>query len=181
MTNSKRSRTLLVAGCLVLGASLAIARQREGPAVGARDDQSPSASPELRAIEEIFQVQIKESKHALRIIDQSALRGAPATNNVAFSVYLWSRRLLEAQLYLSLPANGTRTADPEVYLASISAASTTERRAAFGDHLRRLKTWEERSEPLYRSGVMSALDYMDIMMRRVQAEQWVARDRLKKK
>jgi hypothetical protein len=156
--------------------TLPIAATRSEPRQDAKADQpevAPRASDD-RA--DIARAQLKTARQALEMIRRSSELGAPIVNQPR-DVHRWSTRLLGAQIYLSLPEDTPRTADPEVYFALATAAPTPERTTAFEDHLKRMRNWESTLRPLYERGILSALEFLEIQSHRLEAEFWLARER----
>jgi hypothetical protein len=80
---------------------------------------------------------------------------------------------------LSLSADEPRTQDVEVYLTLMHCRPKAERLAAFEDHVARMRTWEKKFRPLAGNGTLSTLDFLELQARRLQAEAWLAREKLK--
>lgn len=126
----------------------------------------------------LAQERLQLSKKAIQIMNELSARGNPVANPRQ-EFYRWSYRMLGDQIYLSLNDADPRVADPEVYLAVSHANANPARLAAFAGHLKRMTYWEDVSRPLARSGTMSVLSFLEVQARRVEAELWLARERLK--
>jgi hypothetical protein len=120
------------------------------------------------------------SQQALEFIRRSAARGAQVINQRE-DFYRWSYRLLGDQIYLSMSDDDPRVADPEVYLAVSHARPDPARTAAFEAHAKRMREWEDQMRPLYRSGVLAPIDFLDVQSYRLEAELWLARERIKER
>ncbi len=118
------------------------------------------------------------ARRALEIIARSWEVGAPVRDQ-AGDVHVWSTRLLGTEIYLSLPGNGPRVEDAEVYLALPDIPPDPSRLRAFEQHLERMRRWEDRLRPLAASGVLSSLGFLDVESRRIQAELWLYREKAK--
>jgi hypothetical protein len=119
-------------------------------------------------------------RRALEIIELATVRGVPA-HDQAYQEFAWSSRLLGTEIYLSLAKEEPKTESPEVYLTLPGIKPNPERLAAFEGFFQRMKRWEERLRELVERGAMSPLDYANVEERRLQAEAWVAREKLKSK
>ena len=117
-------------------------------------------------------------RRALEIIELATVRGIPA-HDQAYQEFAWSSRLLGTEIYLSLANDEPRTESPEVYLTLPGIKPNPERLAAFEGFLQRMRRWEERLRQLVDRGAMSPLEYANVEERRLQAEAWVAREKLK--
>jgi hypothetical protein len=115
---------------------------------------------------------------SLETINRSFERGV-AESRLADSAYVFSCRMLSAELYLGLPEGGPRTMDPELYLTTGLAPSTPGRLASFEEHRDRMLRWEERFRPLARDRIVSPLAFAELQSRRLEAETWLARERLR--
>lgn len=149
---------------------------RQEPAKGAEAPEPGAPADPLALIEQQRQMAIR----ALKIIDETANLGAPVPNPATVTSG-WSFRLLGAELYRSLvqEAGAPRTVDPEVYLATARGAPDPGRVASFQAHLDRMRRWEQRFRPLFEDGRYSALNFLEIQARRIQAEQWLSREQNK--
>jgi hypothetical protein len=163
--------TVAIAAILALPLAARI-DPRQDAGVPAREEPVPRT--DVRA--DIAKAQLKTARQALEMIRRSSELGAPIVNQPR-DVHRWSTRLLGAQIYLSLPEDTPRTADPEVYFALATAAPTPERTTAFEDHLKRMRNWESTLRPLYERGILSALEFLEIQSHRLEAEFWLARER----
>jgi hypothetical protein len=121
---------------------------------------------------------LRLARRALAIVNESAERGFQIANQQQ-DYYRWSYRLLGDQIYLSLNDDDPRVANPEVYLAISHAKPNPARLAAFSDHLKRMIWWEDLNRPLASKGTMSVLAFSDIQATRIEAELWLARERLR--
>jgi hypothetical protein len=156
--------------------TLPIAAARFEPPQDAKAPQAEAVPTTSDDPEAVAKTQLKISRQALDMIRRSNQLGAPIINQRR-DVYRWSRRLLSAQLYLSLPEDQPRTADPEVYLSLSKSTPTPERTTAFQDHLDRMRQWESDLRPLYERGILSTLDFLEIQASRLEAEFWLTRER----
>jgi hypothetical protein len=118
------------------------------------------------------------ASRSLETINQSFERGV-AESRLADAAYLFSYRMLSAELYLGLPEDGPRTMEPELYLTTGLAPSTPSRLASFEAHRDRMLRWEERFRPLARDRIVSPLAFAELQSRRLEAEAWLARERLR--
>lgn len=125
------------------------ARARQDPAPG-------TASPT-----ELVEAQVALAKRALKLIDQSSSLGAPV-DNAQGRTYGWSRRLMAAQVSLA-------ATEPDPHASRL---------AAFGAHYNRMRGWEERLRPRVRSGQLSSLDFAEAEFYRIEAETWLANEKL---
>jgi hypothetical protein len=123
----------------------------------------------------LVEAQVKLAKKALRLIEDSRQIGAPVRAS-SEERYLWSRRLLEAQIYLSLGAAEAKTEDVEVYLNQVRGPAVAERVKAFEAHLERMRQMEAWYRPLYERTQMSAFDFAKVEFTRLQAEVWLSRE-----
>ncbi|MEO6810251.1 MAG: hypothetical protein ABI353_14140 [Isosphaeraceae bacterium] len=121
---------------------------------------------------------LRLAKKAIGIVNELADRGFQIANQRQ-DYYRWSYRMLGDQIYLSLTDADPRVADPEVYLAVTHAKANPARFAAFTAHLKRMIWWEDLNRPLARKGTISVLAYSDVQAARIEAELWLARERLK--
>ncbi|HWE36413.1 MAG TPA: hypothetical protein VG406_07550 [Isosphaeraceae bacterium] len=126
----------------------------------------------------VVEERLKMARHALELIANVGLLGNPVNNQVG-DIYTWSKRLLGSQIYLSMSEGEPRVEDPEVYLALPHVEPKRDRVAAFEAHWRRMREWEERIRGLAAAGRVSRLMFMEIQAHRLQAELWLARERLK--
>ncbi|HEU5117473.1 MAG TPA: hypothetical protein VFT74_12585, partial [Isosphaeraceae bacterium] len=60
-----------------------------------------------------------------------------------------------------------------------NAKPSRDRTIAFEAHRDRLLEWEQQMRPLYEQNILSPIDFMDIQSYRLEAELWLARERLK--
>jgi hypothetical protein len=170
----RRAAGVLIAATILLGLGRAPLPRRAaaGPAEQTADDrQVAKAAVEAR---------LELARKAFGMIAASWRGGAPVSNQPR-DVYAWSKRLLGAQIYLSMDDDELKVEDPEVYLAVAKARPKAERLAAFAAHLERMKQWEQRLRPLARDKIMAPFAYLDIQANRLQAEMWLARERLMQK
>lgn len=145
------------------------ALNRTGPVAASQPD-GLTAGPTA-----LFREQLRMGREALGIIEESVKIGAPVRDpSTVFTV--WSQRILGAQLFLSFGPGERAFAEPEAYLSLAEGPPNPERARAFEDHLGRMRRWERRFRPLYEDGQFSALDFLEIQARRLQAEQWLARE-----
>jgi hypothetical protein len=128
----------------------------------------------------LYEDQLKLAQKTLSIIDQATRRGIPALDQ-AQQEHFWSVRTLEAEIYLSLRGNEPKAGDPQVFLSIPGIEPDANRLAAFDAHLRRMKSWEEKLKGAAQRGAISVLDIKYAEFRRLQAEIWLAREKLKKK
>jgi hypothetical protein len=140
--------------------------------------QSAPLSEEAKDSAALVEDQLQLTRRALKIIEQTETRGAMIPNPVT-QVYEWSTRSLAAQIYLSMSKDEPKTQNIEVYLSLAKCEPKAKRVAAFEDHLARMRHWENKFRPLVSSGKLSVLDYLHIQTNRLQAETWLARERLK--
>jgi hypothetical protein len=144
--------------------------------------ESPTRAQEkndaLRPDEVIARARLALGLKALGIIQRKTQLGPQVTNPVG-DTYQWSMLRLGAQIYLSMGRDENRVEDPEVYLAVAKARPSRERMAAFQSHYDLMKAWEDRTRPLAEKTFMAPLDFLQIQEHRLQAELWLARERLK--
>jgi hypothetical protein len=133
----------------------------------------PAATDEATALVE---KQRALSLRALQLIDQSRRIDAPVAA-LAPETYIWSRHVLEARLYLSLGAGEAKTQDIELYLNQARGEPKPDRVAAFEEHVRRMKSLEDRYRPIYERGQFSTFDFAKVEFYRMQAETWLAREK----
>ncbi|MDB5351855.1 MAG: hypothetical protein JWN86_3102 [Planctomycetota bacterium] len=112
---------------------------------------------------------------ALDLVDKSVKLGAPGPDP-AGRVAGWSFRLISADIYLITSNSAVRTSDPEIYLSWAKGPPDPRAVRAFSEHLARMKLWEDRFRPLARDRQFSALDFLEIQSRRIQAEGMLARE-----
>lgn len=124
----------------------------------------------------LVEAQVKLATKALHLIENSRQIGAPV-RAAPEERYVWSRRLLEARIYLTLAETEPKTEDVEVYLNQARGPAVAERVAAFEAHLERMKQNEKWYRPLYESTRMSAFDFARVEFNRLQAEVWLSRER----
>ncbi len=125
--------------------------------------------------EALVETKLKIARKAIRLIDSSLKIGAPVRASQQ-ERYLWSRRLLEAQIFLSLGADDPKAEDVEVYLALARGPANPERVTAFREHLERMKLIEQLYRPLYEKGQFSTFDFATVEYNRMQAEVWLSRE-----
>jgi hypothetical protein len=123
----------------------------------------------------LVETKLKIAQKAIRLIDSSMKIGAPVRASQQ-ERYLWSRRLLEAQIFLSLGPDDPRAEDVEVYLALAKGPANPERLTAFREHLERMKLIEQLYRPLYEKGQFSTFDFATVEYNRMQAEVWISRE-----
>ncbi|QDV38909.1 hypothetical protein [Tautonia plasticadhaerens] len=146
------------------------------PGMQGEDRAGPGEGPDPSAIvEERRALAVR----ALETIERSFERGV-AESRLADAAYAFSTRVLSGELYLGLPEGGPRTLDPELYLANGLAPSTPERLASFEAHRDRMLRWEERFRPLARDRIVSPLAFAELQARRLEADAWLARERLRR-
>jgi hypothetical protein len=170
----KRTALLGIVFALLL-ASVGLLRPRRLSA-GQGDEAAPAPTDPLTVV----RARLNMSQQALDLIRRSAQRGAQVINQRE-DLYRWSYRLLGDQIYVSMSADDPPVSDPEVYLAVSHARPNPERTAAFEAHLKRMRDWEELMRPLYRQQVLSTIDFLDIQSYRLEAELWLARERIKER
>jgi hypothetical protein len=147
---------------------------QQAPAGNDRGVAAPEASDARARVQD----QLELAKRAMSIIDKATQRGIPAIRQPQ-EVFIWSYRLLQAQIYLSLEPDEPKTLSPEVYLVLPKIKPKPERTTAFDDHWRRMKAWEDRLRGLIARGAMSPLDFTEIEAHRLEAEAWLAREKAK--
>lgn len=145
---------------------------------GVEARQAPPPGAEAQDPAPLVEAQLKVARGALKIIDQTASRGA-VVNSPELQVHYWSIRALSAQIYLSLAQDEPKTQDIEVYFSLSPCTPKAQRTAAFADHLARMKYWEDKYRPLADTGRLAALDFLVIRDHRLQAEAWLVREQLK--
>ena len=118
--------------------------------------------------------QLKLARRALQLIERSREIGAPVMLPSQETV-AWSRRVLEARIYLSLGPGEPKTQDVEVYLGQAKGPAPAGRLAAFEEHFNRMKALDARYRPLYEQGQMSPFDFTKVEFARLQAEVWLIR------
>lgn len=139
------------------------------PGMQGEDPPDPSAIVEERRALAV---------RALETIERSFERGV-AESRLADAAHAFSVRVLSSELYLGLPEEGPRTLEPELYLVTDLAPSTPGRLASFEAHRDRMLRWEERFRPLARDRIVSPLAYAELQSRRLEADAWLARERLR--
>ncbi len=167
----------------LFGLSMVIlARYLEPPIAQAQEaaEPPPRVEPAVRDPDHIALAKRRLilSRKGLEIVRQSARRGALMSNQRDY-LYRWSYRLLGDQIYLSMEDGDPRVPDPEVYLAVSKAKPSRDRTIAFEAHRDRLLEWEQQMRPLYEQNILAPIDFMDIQSYRLEAELWLARERLK--
>ena len=156
----------LVALLAVLAASTAISvRDNSSPRPGAAADETSKLVGEKAEV----------ARGALRQVEKAWEIGAPV-NLPTQEYFAWSRRLLEAQIFLSLGPDEAKTEDVEVYLNRAKGAANPDRVSAFEAHLRRMRQLEERYRPMYERKQFSAFDFATLEYRRLQAQVWLTRE-----
>lgn len=179
-----------VAGILVVVlAAVLVGRNVGGPDARAQETPIPSTEG---AIQEgaakdrepdhvrLAKQRLALSRRAIEIINAATRKNATMVNQRDY-LYRWSYRLLGDQIYLTLEDEDPRVPDPEVYLGVLDAKPSRERTLAFEAHRDRLLTWERSMRPYYERNILSAIDFMDIQSYRLEAELWLARERMKEK
>lgn len=156
--------------------------QPEPKAAGLADDDQPepkaAEKPGPGSHIELARARLGLSRRALGIVRNAAREGANIINQRE-DYYRWSYRMLGDQIYLSMSDDDPRVADPEVYLAVSDARPSPARLAAFEDHLKRMQAWEDFMRPFYNDQILSAIGFFDIQSYRLEAQLWLARERLK--
>lgn len=180
MERSLRFWKRLALGALV-ALTAALLTRGEPPRVLAR--QAPAPPPPAQGQTDPDHIALAKrrlllSRKGLDIVRQSARNGALMSNQRDY-LYRWSYRLLGDQIYLSLEDDDPRVPDPEVYLGVLDAKPNRDRTLAFQAHRDRLLEWEQQMRPLYEKGILSPIDFMDIQSYRLEAELWLARERMK--
>lgn len=103
--------------------------------------------------------QAQLARKVLKMLDRAIARGFGATiGDPGYERYLWSRRLLDAELVLAMAGPAPRPG----------------RLAAYRDHFERMRWWEDRMRPLLENRKISPLDFMEPEFFRVEAETWLA-------
>ncbi len=123
----------------------------------------------------LFVSQVKMAQRALEIIDDTISIGAPVPNPSSV-VFNWSYRMLSAELFATTENDPVQFAEPEVYLSQAKGDPVQARVRSLEKHLARMKQWEARFRPLAEGSKFSLLDFLEIQARRLQAEQWLARE-----
>lgn len=139
--------------------------------------EEPREEAELSDIEFARQ-RLELSKQAIGIIQDAARKGVNIINQ-RLDFYRWSYRMLGDQIYLSMDGDNPRVADPEVFLAVSETRPNPSRLAAFEDHLKRMRVWEDIMRPLYRQEILPPIAFLDIQAHRLEAQLWLARERMK--
>jgi hypothetical protein len=170
MNNRRRGLMVMFVAAVCLGLRVRALEAQQAPARGGNAADRPA---EPRAVAE---EQLALARRALGIIDQATQRGIPALRQPQ-EVYVWSRRLVEAQLYLSFEPDEPKTMSPEVYLSLFQVKPKPERAAAFEVHWKRMQLWEDRLRSLIARGAMSPLDFTEVEAHRIEAESWLAREK----
>lgn len=172
-------RRLALAGFALAALLVAVSLDRPRP-LTAQEARPPVVKPAEAQPDHVklARERLQLSRKAFHIMDELAARGNPVVNPRQ-EYFLWSYRMLGDQIYLSLDDADPRVADPEVYLAVSHPKTNPARLAAFADHLKRMTWWEDVSSRLTRTGTMSVLTFLEVQARRVEAELWLARERLK--
>lgn len=142
----------------------AVAAPPEGPRVTDPGDPLP-------LYDELHQT----GRRAIDLVNLSLRVGAPVNNSPAV-VAAWSLRILDAEIFRTSPKGGLRSGDPEVYLSTAKGPPDPPRVRAFQEHLNRMRAWEERFRPLASDRRLSALDFLELQARRIQAEGYLARE-----
>lgn len=124
------------------------------------DDPAPAPRDPIPLVIE----QAELGRKALKMMDRAIVLGLGATiGDPGYERYLWSRRLLDAELVLA-------TAGPEPRAGRL---------AAYRAHFERMKWWEDRMRPLLKSRKISPLDFMEPEFFRVEAETWLAMEEVR--
>jgi hypothetical protein len=118
------------------------------------------------------------ARKALDLIGRRTPQGSLVDRPI-HEAYRWSLRLLGAEIYLSMGDDELKVEDPEVYLAVPHARPSAARVRAFQDHLGRMKSWENRWRSLMERSYLSAFELMEAQHHVLEAELWLARERLK--
>jgi hypothetical protein len=108
----------------------------------------------LNAIEPLAEARIKLALKALRSINQRINAGVGFQNR-DYATYLWSRRLVFAQLDRN---------DKKISLVDI-----------FAEHLARMRELEDRGKTNYRNRKISDVEQMETEFYRLEAESWLTR------
>jgi hypothetical protein len=120
----------------------------------------------------------KLARQAVDLITRKTPQG-PLVNNPRHELYLWSLRLLGAEIYLSMNDEELKVEDPEVYLAVAKARPSAARERAFDDHLKRMQAWEAGWRLLVERNVMSPFQLLEVQHHVLEAQLWVNREKLK--
>jgi hypothetical protein len=146
----KRSMTgTLVCALLLFLEGIDRPRTIEAQQPGQRKEDARSAAS-------LIEARIKVAQRALNSINQRIISGVGIMNRDNL-IYMWSRRLLLAQLETS-PSEDERVAFLEAYLA-------------------RMKDLEKRVDGHFRERRISDIEYMDAQFRRLEAETWLVKVR----
>jgi len=164
----KKSR-LLTAMSLVAMATI-------GFLVGQRSIEARQDAKSDEKTRALVEGQVQISQKALKWIQNSRQIGAPVRAS-SEEWTTWSRRLLEAQIFLSLGDNEPKTQDVEVYLSQAHGPMVPGRVAFFEGHLDRMRLMEAWYRPMYEKTQMSAFDFTRVEFSRNQAEVWLSRER----
>ncbi|GAC1315433.1 MAG: hypothetical protein NVSMB14_15350 [Isosphaeraceae bacterium] len=182
-----RGRNFFVGICMIVttaslvGLPLVKASRQDVPqAVPAKGDRPihevhDRVPDEPREPMEIAKDRRAMSFQALEMMNRTGMRGNPVANQ-PMDIYLWSVRMLGAEIYTSMDEGEMRVEDPEVFLALPHVKSNQKRSEAFRAHWDRMKAWEDRIRPLARTGTLSHLNFLEFEFRRLQAELWLARE-----
>jgi len=167
---------------LIAATTLFVANGQERTTKAQQPAKKNGSRPEQRLDDPkvLYDEQLQLAQKTLSIIDQATRRGIPALDQ-AQQEHFWSVRTLEAEIYLSLPEHEPKAGDPQVFLSLPGIEPDANRLAAFEAHLRRMKSWEEKLKGAAQRGAISVLDIKYAEFRRLQAEIWLAREKLKKK
>lgn len=167
---------------LIAATAIFVANAQERNTSAQQPDKKNGSRSEQRLDDPkvLYDEQLQLAQKTLSIIDQATRRGIPALDQ-AQQEHFWSVRTLEAEIYLSLRGNEPKAGDPQVFLSLPGIEPDANRLVAFEAHLRRMKSWEEKLKGAAQRGAISVLDIKYAEFRRLQAEIWLARERLKKK
>jgi hypothetical protein len=160
--------TLVITAWILLPHALRTAHaQNSTPPVSPSDDD-----------EAIARKRLELAREALQIIQRKTAFG-PQVSHPVDDTYRWSVLHLGSQIYLSMGKDEMKVEDPEVYLAVAKAHPDPKRLAAFQAHYDLMKFWENRVRPLAEKTIMARLDFYEIQKFRLQAELWLAREKMK--
>jgi hypothetical protein len=107
----------------------------------------------LQTPKELAEARLKLAREAFAVIKWAKKDGGDSGGNP----YLWSLRLMEAELDVSGNKAG--------------------RIAAVQSHLDRVKEWEADTARLFRGGEVSVIAYMEIQWKRLEAESLLAKEK----
>jgi hypothetical protein len=172
----KRVGTAWLIGLAALGSVVRPAGAQESKAAA---HSAGNSSGHARTADEVARERRDLARRALGILDATIERGGSLAGLVE-DYYYWSVRLVGCDIFLQTPADGPKTMQPEVYLASIKPVSGDEVLESFRAHHKRMQGLEERFHRLQQQGFLSPIAYQHILDHRVEAEIWLLREQARR-